>query len=467
MIVKRTWDTYPPTYHAREVAIIAEWVAAGESGVIAGTPGVGKSNLFGFLSRQPQALKPYLPEPDLRLVLALVDLNNLPGHDLSTFYRIMLRAMYESRGLLAVIALGLAETVETLYHTVAKETDPFVSQSALREALFAFESCQTRLVLLLDPFDRLAQTAPAHILDNLRGLRDSFKATLSYLVGVRQPLHYLRPPSEMGELYHVLDLHLCWVGAMAAADARFLMANVAATKRVTFAAADIEQLLELTGGYAALLKAASLWLAGAKSPPPQAAWPEHLLAEPGMQNRLHDLWQSLTGEEQLTLAELAQQSGRSGPGGAGLAEPTPQILSRLQEKQICRRTPAGDWRIFSPLLTAYINQLGLIETGKIHYRATDDVILRGHRSLEQQLTPQNRTLLRFFLQHPYKIVSKDELVAVLWSDEEIYEGVNDVRLQKAVSQLRRVLETGEEAPCYLKTIHGQGYRFFPEGAPRG
>lgn len=263
MATKRTWDNYPPSYQAKEVAIIADWIAAGESGAVVGAPGAGKSNLLGFLSRRPNVLKPHLPAADIRLAVALVDLNNLPGEDLSTFYRIILRALYECRLQLNIIEQPLADVIETLYLSAVKETDPFVTQSALREALFAFEAHNTRLVLVLDPFDRMAQTAPLHILDNLRGLRDSFKSTLSYLVGVQQPLGYLRTAQEMGELYTLLDIHLCWVGGMAEADARFVIGNVSRAKGCVFSEAQIEKLIALTGGYAALLKAASLWLARA------------------------------------------------------------------------------------------------------------------------------------------------------------------------------------------------------------
>ena len=467
MAPKRSWTNYPATYQAEEIAIIADWIAAGESGAIVGPPGAGKSNLFGFLSRRPDVFKVYLSTDDFRLVLALVDLNNLPGSDLATFYRIMLRALYESRDQLAALGEPLAEVVETLYRSVVAQTDPFVCQSALREALLAFERHDAQLVFLLDPFDRLAQTAEPQILDNLRGLRDSFKSTLSYLVGIQQTLGYLRDPAEMGELYALLDTHLCWVGGMSAADARFVIGNVTRAMGRALSEAEIKHLIELTGGYASFLKAAGLWLARIATPPAPEQWVATWLAEPSFQSRLQVLWQNLTGEEQLILTEL--QSLPPQPAAhQSFTDHYPQILSQLEAKQICQRAANGHWQIFSPLLAAYIEQLGLIDTGKIHYRPGDDVILRGSRSLERELTPQSRQLLLFFLNNPRRIVNKEEIVIALWPDDEIYDkGFGDERLHKAVSQLRQVLEIGDDAPRYIKTEHRKGYRFFPEGAPRG
>lgn len=469
MASKRTWASYPATYQAREVAIIAEWIAVGESGAIIGPHGSGKSNLLGFLSHRPEVLTPYLPPNYYQLAVVLVDLNNLPGSDLSTFYRIILRALYESRSQFLAIQESLADTIETLYRDTARETDPFVTQSALREALLAIQDNEARLVLVLDPFDRFVQTANPQILDNLRGLRDSLKITLSYLVGIQQELAYLRDPTELGELYQLLDLHGCWVGGMTAPDARYVINNMLKAKGEPFKEAEIEQLIALTGGYAAFLKGASLWLTKVSPPPPFERWLEALLAEPSLQHRLQALWQGLTGEEQLALAELQAlpDPKKSSPRYREFCQQYAKTLTRLQEKRICQI--AEEWQIFSPLLGAYIQRLGLIEAGKIHHRERDDVILQGQRSLERELTPQDRRLLIYFLKNPQKVLSKDDIARALWSDSEISDqdkGIDDARLHKAVSQLRRVLEKSEGSPCYLKTVHGVGYRFFPEGAPR-
>ena len=57
-------------------------------------------------------------------------------------------------------------------------------------------------------------------MDNLRGLRDSFKTTLSYLIGLRHEVAYIRSPAELGELYEIVDTYQCWLGAMERDDAR-------------------------------------------------------------------------------------------------------------------------------------------------------------------------------------------------------------------------------------------------------
>jgi hypothetical protein len=174
------------------MTILASWVQSGESGSVIGLAGAGKSNLLGFLCYRPEVLRSYLPDGNPPIALVWVDLNNLPvggAVDVETnLYRVVLRALYEARAQLSFVERSLAESVETIYRRVEDRTDPFLSQSALREALFLFQDKGTRLVLVLDPFDTFCRTAPICVLDSIRGLRDSFKTTLSYIIGLRQEL---------------------------------------------------------------------------------------------------------------------------------------------------------------------------------------------------------------------------------------------------------------------------------------
>lgn len=469
MTSKRSWRAYPATYRDTEIAILADWVRAGESGSLIGLPGSGKSNLFGFLSRQPEAIRRALTGSDLELIPVYVDLNNLPDNELATFYRVILRALYEANPHVANVDNALAGAIEALYQKVEDKTDPFLAQSALREILLRFQAGDICLLLMLDPFDQFCRTAPAKILDNLRGLRDSFKTTLCYLVGLRYELAYLRAPQELGELYELLDMHMVWLGPMGPTDGQWVIAQCEEATGHTFSEAEQERLIDLTGGYPVWLRAASMWLAMAPVPLQPEAWLEALLAEAGMRNRLNEVWLALTGEERLALLTLLNQRppGAAPPGRGTDDSP---VLARLQQKRICRPHPAtGRPDIFSPLLAAYIRRFETNDRGKIWLRATDDVILSGSDTLEPELTPQDRKLLLFFLEHPQKILSKDDIAAALWSEEEIAgaeRGVDDARLQKAVSQLRGVLEK-ENTARYIHTVRGMGYRFFPEGAPAG
>jgi hypothetical protein len=469
MVPKRAWKSYPITYRAREVEILAGWIQRGESGSIVGLPGAGKSNLLGFLCHQPEAIRQYLPNTFPGLSLIHIDLNNLTSIDLATFFRVILRSFYESRSQLAQLDPSLTPPIEMLYRKAEDKLDPFLAQSALRETLFLFQEKGIRVVLVLDPFDQFCQTAPTQVLDNLRGLRDSFKTTLSYLMGLRHEVTYVRDPLELGELYEIVDNHLCWLGAMDQTDARWVIGQVEAATDRSFTEAQVDQLIKLTGGYPALLRVASLWLAKSSSISEMESWAERLLAYPGIQNRLKDLRQGLTGEEEALLSTLERalrldSLKEQGESLRQIDEKYHAILARLQLKRLCRPTESG-WTLFSPVFAGFIAQMEGVSAGKIRRDPAADRFFLGERELSG-LSEKDRRLLHYFLDHPHAAHSLDNLIEAAWS-EDFSGGVSNEAVQQAIRHLRQQIEPNPAKPCYLVTERGSGYRFFPEGAPRG
>lgn len=469
MIYKRSWEAYKPTYRAREMEILADWIQAGESGSIVGLAGSGKSNLLGFLSHRPEVMAQYLRDSTLKLALVQVDLNNLPGNDLATFYRIILRSLYEARVQLAAVEDSLPATVETLYRKIEEKTDPFLPQSALREVLLLFRKERARLVLVLDPFDLFCRTASAQILNNLCGLRDSFKTTLSYLVGLRRELAYVRNPAEMEELYEILDTYLCWLGPMEKDDAHWVISQVEEGTGKSFSEEQIGHLIELTGGYPALLRAASMWLSKVSPVPDMDAWEEQLLAEPGIRNRLEDLRLGLTGEEEAALyalqrALVIEPEKKREESLRQIEEKHGNAIIRLQAKHLGLRTDAG-WRFFSPLFAQFVARMEGVSAGKICYDPQTDRFFQGETELTG-LSEKDRRLLCHFLDHPVVTCTIDELIETAWV-EDYSNGVTNQAVQQAIRHLRKQIEPNPARPSYLITQPKAGYRFFPEGAPRG
>jgi hypothetical protein len=469
MTSKRSWQVYPVTYRAGAMTTLAGWIQAGESGSIIGLPGAGKSNLLGFLCHRPEAMQQYLPDGFGPLALIQVDLNNLPGSDLSTLFRVILRSLYEARDRLIAIEESLATSVEMLYRKVEEKTDPFLSQSALREAFLLFQEKKIRLVLVLDPFDPFCRTATTQVLDNLRGLRDSFKTTLSYLIGLRYEVAYIRSPVELGELYEIVDTHQCWLGAMERNDARWVISQVESDTGQAFTEAQIDHLIDLTGGYAALLRAAALWLAQVSPLLDVAAWEDLLLAEASIQNRLKDLRQGLTGEEEAVLSVLQMALMIKAPRDRQenmrqISQKYQKTLARLQVKGLCQQTGSG-WRFFSPLLTKFVAGMEGVSAGKIWCEPTTQRFFLGERELTG-LSERDRGLLQHFLDNPRLAHTIDDLIEAAWSEDDS-AGVSNEAVQQAIRHLRKQIEPTPAKPCYLVTERGTGYRFFPEGAPRG
>ena len=71
------------------------------------------------------------------------------------------------------------------------------------------------------------------------------------------------------------------------------------------------------------------------------------------------------------------------------------------------------------------------------------------------IEPKVFEVLRYFLEHPDRVVTKDELLGHCWSDTFVTEAA----LTRCLTKLRKIVHTGPSEPPVIKTVPRQGYRF--------
>ncbi|MBI3798570.1 MAG: transcriptional regulator, partial [Deltaproteobacteria bacterium] len=93
-----------------------------------------------------------------------------------------------------------------------------------------------------------------------------------------------------------------------------------------------------------------------------------------------------------------------------------------------------------------------------HFRLdpVNECVWRGEQAL--QLTPKAFALLRYLVERPGQLVTKDELLKAVWPEVVVSEGV----LTTHVSVIRQALGDDAKAPRYIETAHRRGYRFIAE-----
>ncbi len=457
------WAQYPLAYRQKEMQTIASWIVLGESGVVVGLAGTGRATLLAFLCNHPQALRQYLATPK-PIVLIPVDLNNLPENNLATLYRTILRSFFEIR---ETFSLTVQEIIQAVYRRCETARDPFLPQSALRELFLFFQAQETQVVLVLNRFDRFCRAATPQMTATLRGLRDSFRDTLCFIMGMREDVVYLSSFPSVEPLRGILDSHRCWVGPLTEADTRFMIGKELTTP-VTEEA--MTRLLVLTGGYPSLIRVVCHWW---KTGPDQADWVQFLLQKPNVQHRLGELWRGLTLEEQTTLSHLRPEElpQRGIKGGRvvkqRLEEHRRNALESLRLKGVCQPVGSG-WRVVSDLFAAYIANLEVQEYGRIWLNHDSEDIYRGHQ-LITDLPPLEGTILRFLIKHPRIRHTHDDLIEACWpKDIENKDVVSTDSVYQAIRGIRKAVEPNTNQPCYVINWRGQrggGYQFFPEGKP--
>ncbi|MFO1349521.1 MAG: winged helix-turn-helix domain-containing protein [Gammaproteobacteria bacterium] len=74
---------------------------------------------------------------------------------------------------------------------------------------------------------------------------------------------------------------------------------------------------------------------------------------------------------------------------------------------------------------------------------------------EIKLTPKAFALLRYFVERPEQLITKDDLFNALWSDRYVSEEL----IRDYVRDLRKALGDDSEHPRYIETLHRRGYRY--------
>ncbi len=72
-----------------------------------------------------------------------------------------------------------------------------------------------------------------------------------------------------------------------------------------------------------------------------------------------------------------------------------------------------------------------------------------------QLAPKDFAVLLYLVEHPNRLVTKEELLDAVWPDTVVSDGVLKVSIRK----LRQALGDDPHAPGFIATSHRRGYRF--------
>jgi two-component system alkaline phosphatase synthesis response regulator PhoP len=131
-----------------------------------------------------------------------------------------------------------------------------------------------------------------------------------------------------------------------------------------------------------------------------------------------------------------------------LTKPFDMLELEARIEALFRRTPA----------TTPGSSEDLFHFGDIEINRKKGLVTK--KGQEVPLTALDFELLCYFIDHPDRILPREELLDRVWGvDANIYTRTVDVHLLK----LRQKLEPNPEMPIFFHTIHGRGYRFSPQG----
>lgn len=89
-----------------------------------------------------------------------------------------------------------------------------------------------------------------------------------------------------------------------------------------------------------------------------------------------------------------------------------------------------------------------------------DTQLLWHEGQQISLPPKVYQVLLYLLQHPGRLVFREELFEAVWPSRV----VEDTSLRLAINNLRKALQDESKTPQYILTVCKRGYRFLPDVA---
>ncbi len=79
------------------------------------------------------------------------------------------------------------------------------------------------------------------------------------------------------------------------------------------------------------------------------------------------------------------------------------------------------------------------------------------------LTLQEFKVLKFLVCRPQIVISRQKLIGSAWPKRE---RSSHRTVDNCIARLRQKIESNPECPVFIRTVHGVGYKFVPQGTKR-
>lgn len=410
----------------REVDLIYGHVLAAQRGhvAISGPLGSGKSSLLHFVAHPDVAARYGALAPATTLLY--VDLQSVTPFTFEAFWRRVARLVARTEGTAAALA-QLADA-------------PVLDLVAVELALDALADDGGVLVLLLDEFEwamhaELPEEAAAcrHFLAQMASLARRNPRNVALVVSTARPLHEATRDiaAWRGSPFATLFTSIV-LKPLSSDHARRLLA-FAELADVAVDDADARLILELSGGHPTVVQAGAFALVHGR--------------RQGMAGAaLHDAIRVAVADLHLDALEGSMV------GGGWPDEPAPLATPPFDAP---RRAPDG------PVVgvgAPAVDYPGAVPPGLWIDEPSGDVLVDGQRI--DHLTALEFSLLTLLWRSPNRLCSKEDIIQQLWGAEAA-DTIDDARVEKLVSRLRRKIEVAPGRPQYVRTVRGRGYRFVP------
>ncbi|MBN1642013.1 MAG: winged helix-turn-helix domain-containing protein [Anaerolineae bacterium] len=432
---------------ADELATILRCVSDAESCAVVGLSNMGKSVLLRSVQTVAETGYGGVRAGDLAFIY--IDFNLMVEMTEQGFYELILRSALATLSEQPAHA-ELCDRLQQAYDKVIRSSNAFLIPLGFNEGIVLLcENLGRQVVFLFDEFDGPFREIDPRVFLNLRALKDRYPDHLCYVVATGRPMASMRGESEIGEFCELFAHQTLYLGPLSYNDVQHAVTAFMGEEHLPVTARDVDFVWTQTGGHPGMLNAVCHALAsvgGVEDPDGYRMARDKLDSDANVRSECVKLWNGLRHEHQAALLQYA--------AGDGVDR---QQLAMLQRMGLL----SGDRElaVTGALFAGFVRRQRLVKTPYVPGVRVDvdsgEVWVDGARA--ETLTDLEYRALLLFYGRIGEICDKYQIVEAVWGDDYIDE-VDDARIEKLISRLRKKLEVIPDSARYLETVRGRGYR---------
>lgn len=429
---------YPESTRFDEIEKILSFVKEGNSCQVVSVPGAGRSNLLGLLAYNKKVRVKHLGKEQENfhfVYLNFSEIRKKPLVEATKFIFLNLVDSLKERKMLKQY-----EVVNKIFKDSLFANDELVIFSGLKKTIdfLALEKNLT-IVFLFDRFEDYIGVLDGDFFANLRILRNRAKYKFSVVFSLNRPLEDVLEPTLFSDFYEFVAGKIVYLPLFDKTGVDF---RISYLEKITGKKLDkklLDEVFQLTGGHSNLMRlcAESLLSAGQKFEN-KLILRRYLLEQKPVRSALFGIWNFLTPSEHALLANGEFKD-----------------LLFLENVGLLKEN-----LITISLFTDYLKEKmqNLKADEKITISETGEIV-KGNINISEKLTSLEFKLLKFMLSNKNRVLEKEEIINAVWGEQKTVLGVTDQALDQLIFRLRKKIEENPNAPIYLQTVKGRGFKF--------
>lgn len=422
-------------------------IKGGESCVVAGIAGLGKSRLLQFLLQEKTNAQ-YLGEDAQTTLLVWADCNRMIELSPWGLYELLLTALLEKASDLEALR-PLCEQLIPLRTEAILQKDALLAQRNLELTLrMLCNEHGVKFALILDEFDACYRTLPPQVLANLLALRDANKYRLCYALFMRDHPGNLRNPDEVEGFYELLSRSVLYLQPYTLVDAQEAIQLIVERRQIQLPPDGADAILNLSGGHPGLI--VGLLASFFRTPPDDSEWLDWAKKSGEVQEECRKIWEGLRDDEKRALHYVATDTPLS------LKDKDSVLRKGLLRAKVKNAVAPDAEAFFSPLFQQYVRSHAALKGPTLNVdKASGIVWIEGKASAE--LTDKEYDLALFLANNLNQLCGVEEIIAKVWPGDEGID-ISPNAVAALVRRLRLKIEPNPSRPQYLVSVKGRGYR---------